>query len=89
MKFMGFCDRKEWDPLENSGHKGSQGLWPMEWPEASGLNTFPANWDPEIYSIGFPKGRDVKKASFFQGQAVKLQGGYVLFSPFFGGNDPI
>lgn len=31
------CDRKEWDPLENSGHKGSQGLWPMQWPEASGL----------------------------------------------------
>lgn len=25
---------QEWDPLENSGHKGSQGLWPMDWPEA-------------------------------------------------------
>lgn len=27
---------KEWDPLENSGHKGSQGLWPMDWPEVGG-----------------------------------------------------
>lgn len=27
---------QEWDPLENSGQKGSQGLWPMDWPVVGG-----------------------------------------------------
>lgn len=85
MKFMGSCDRKEWDPLENSGHKGSQGLWPMEWPEASGLNKFPANWDPEIYRVPKRKGRE-KNIIFLKGKRFwNFRGGYVLFSHFFGG----
>jgi len=26
----------EWEPLDNSPHKGFQGLWPMNWPEVGG-----------------------------------------------------
>lgn len=29
-------NNEEWDPLENSVKKGTQGLWPMAWPEVGG-----------------------------------------------------
>ena len=34
--FEGRWKLEEWDEVENSPHKGSQGLWPMAWPQVGG-----------------------------------------------------
>ena len=76
---------QEWDPLENSGHKGSQGLWPMAWPEAWFA---PGSWTQRIGTLKFfgkaTRIRDVFQGSFCQGRlGLNFREGYFLFSPFF------
>ena len=77
MKFIGFCFVERsgilWKIRDVKALKvfgQCSGLRQVVWKKYS-LEVFPANC-PWNYRVA--KGRDVKKTSFFQGQAVKLQG---------------